>query len=365
MSCLLLPPLLRLISRWRQVTATLVALTLLNNAYAQPKAPLPFELRVIGGLAGLNQYTRNEEPFWTKELPRLSGGRFTADIVPFDRTGVPGGDVLRLIQLGVVPFGTIMLSSISAYYPQFAAPDLAGLNPDIATLKRNLAAFRPFLETELRLHYKIEVLAVYVYPAQVVFCKQPLSRLSDLAGRRVRVSAITQSDFIGALGATPVLTSFDQIKNGLLNNQLDCAITGTMSGNTVGLHELTTHVYSMPINWSLAIFGTNGAAWDAMPPDLRALLRHELPKLERNIWAESERESADGLACNRGAPSCSNGQRGHMTEVPPAAGDDKKRQDLFVNAVLPQWIKRCGATCADIWNRTIGPVQHITAPTPP
>ena len=216
----------------RQIAAFLLALTLWGTACAQGNAPKPYSLRIIGGLAGLNQYTRNEEPFWTKELPRLSGGRFTADIVPFDRTGVPGGDMLRLIQLGVVPFGTILLSSVAAYYPQFGAPDLAGLNPDMATLRRNLAAFRPFLETELRTHYNIEVLAIYVYPAQVVFCKQPLTKLSDLAGRRVRVSSITQADFMGALGATPVLTGFAQIKSNLAANQIDCAMTGTMSGNT-------------------------------------------------------------------------------------------------------------------------------------
>ncbi len=343
----------------------LLGLTLWGTAFAQAISLKPYALRIVGGLAGVHQYTRNEEPFWTKELPRLSGGRFTADIVPIDRTGVPGGDMIRLIQLGVVPFGTILLSSIAATYPQFGAPDLAGLNPDMGSLKRNLGAFRPFLEAELRTRYKIEMLAVYVYPAQVVFCKQPMTRLSDLAGRRVRVSSITQSDFIGALGATPVLTAFSQIKSSLTNNQIDCAITGTMSGNTVGLQELTTHVYSMPINWGLAVFGANTDAWGAMPADLRALLRNELPRLEKTIWTESEHETQEGIACNTGAASCTTGQRGQMTEVNPIDQDDKKRQDLFVNVVLKNWVKRCGAVCADVWNRTIGPVQNVQAPTPP
>eukprot|EP01034_Spumella_vulgaris_P030543 gene30543-37782_t len=44
-----------------------------------------YHLRVVGGLADLSQYTRREEPFWTRELPRLSGGRYIAEIVPFDR----------------------------------------------------------------------------------------------------------------------------------------------------------------------------------------------------------------------------------------------------------------------------------------
>ena len=350
---------------WRQVTALLVILSVWGGASAQEKTPVPYALRVIGGLAGLNQYTRNEQPFWTAELPRLSGGRFSATIVPFDRTGIPGGDMLRLIQLGVVPLGTILLSSVAAYYPQFGAPDLAGLNPDMASLKRNVAAFRPYLETQLRTRYKIEVLAVYVYPAQAVFCKQPLSQLSDLSGRRIRVSSITQADVMGGLGATPVLTGFAQVKGSLIANEIDCAVTGTMSGNTVGLHEITSHIYSLPISWGLAFFGANTDAWDAMPSDLKALLRQELPKLERTIWAESERETAEGLACNTGAPSCVRGRRGKMTEVPLTALDAKKSKELLIKVVLPQWVKRCGTPCVDLWNRTIGPVQNIAIPAPP
>lgn len=176
----------------------LAALCCLPQAGAQSAAATggstaaPYRLRIVGGLAGINQYTRQEEPFWSKELSRLSGGRFEAEIVPFDRAGVPGAEMLRLLQLGVVPFGTTLMSSFTAQYPEYTAPDLAGLNPDIATLKSTLTAFRPYLEKALRDQHGVEALAVYVYPAQVVFCKKPLRTLSDLAGRRTRVSSSTR-----------------------------------------------------------------------------------------------------------------------------------------------------------------------------
>ena len=34
---------------------------------------------------------------------------------------------LRLLQLGVVPFGTTLMSSFTAQYPEYTAPDLAAL----------------------------------------------------------------------------------------------------------------------------------------------------------------------------------------------------------------------------------------------
>ena len=322
------------------------------------------KLRVVGGLAGLNQYTRNEEPFWTKELPRLSAGKYGAEIVPFDRAGVPGPEMLRLIQLGVVPFGTALLSNVSAQYPEYAAPDLAGLNPDIASLKKTVAAFRPYLEKTLRDRHGVEVLAIYTYPAQVVFCKKPLAGLADLLGRRVRVASATQSDFVAALGGIPVLLGFAQILPNMASGNTECAITGSMSGNTLGLHEVTTYLHRLPVTWGLAIFGANQAAWTALPGDLRALLSREIPQLEAAIWLESERETAEGFACNRGLASCNAGRKGHLTEVPITPEDERLRRQILTSTILPKWVQRCNNRCAETWNQTIGSALGIMAPAP-
>jgi len=318
-------------------------------------------LRVVGGLAGISQYTKLEEPFWSHELERLSAGKYRANIVPFDRAGLPGADMLRFLQLGVVPFGTTLMSSFTSQYPEYTAPDLAGLNPDITTLKATLGAFRPYLEKALREQHGVEALAIYVYPAQVVFCKKPLRVLSDLSGRRVRVSSSTQADFVGALGGVPVLTSFSQIVPSLTAGNTECAITGTMSGNMLGLPTLTSHVHTLPVTWGLAIFGANQAAWAGLPADLRELLKRELPRLESAIWAESERETAEGLACNRGAPTCTGGTKGAMVVVPASPQDERSRQEILASTVLPRWVQRCGARCAQAWNQTIGPARGLLA----
>lgn len=334
-----------------------------EGCHAQiPSPPAALHLRIVGGLAGLNQYTRNEEPFWSRELARLSGGKYSAEIVPFDRAGVPGGDMLRLLQLGVMPFGTTLISALAQQSPQYAGIDLAGLSPNMTALKKNVAAFRPFLEKELRQRHNVEMLALYVYPAQVIFCNRPFSGLADLAGRHVRVSSSTQADFIGALGAIPVATGFGQIMANMRSGNTDCAITGTMSGHTLGLHQVTSHIHSMPITWGLAVFGANKTAWDALPPDLKALLSRELPKLETAIWLESERESAEGLACNTGSSPCKDTARGALLQVPATASDERLRQQVFDATVLPRWLARCGTACTDIWRQTIG--AHLTPAVP-
>ena len=342
--------------------------------HAQPAAPpasaaaasaavagggTPITLRIVGGIDGLNQFTRHEEPFWTRDLPRLSGGRLKANIVPFDRAGIRGQDTLRLMQLGVVPFGTALLSQ-SALDPLISAPDLAGLNPDFTSLKRHTSAFRPLLEKTLRERYGIELLAVYVYPAQILFCKNPMGSLAELAGRQVRTSSPTQSDWIEALGGKAVATPFAELAEGLRSGGIDCALTGGMSGYTIGLQQLTHHLFTMPVNWGMSIFGAHGPSWQALPADQRALLKQELARLEQAIWAEAERDTAEGVRCLTGAQACG-GPPGRMNARAPSPADDQRRRQILSGAVIARWVQRCGATCADAWNQSIGPAAGVEA----
>ncbi len=327
--------------------------------------PEVFRMRVVGGLAGLNQFTQWEEPFWTREVARLSNGRFAADIVPFDRAGIPAAEMLKLLQMGVVPFGTVLLSALSSQYPQYMAVDLAGLNTDMASLRTHMASFRPYLEQALREQHGVQVLAVYAYPAQVFFCTKALTGLGDLAGRRIRVSSNTQADFVTALGAVAVRIEFAKVAGAMARGALDCAITGTSSGNTIGLHRMSSHLYSMPLTWGLAVFGVNKDAWNSLPPDLRTLLQRELPRLETRIWSEAERETASGVACNSGAPSCPAAQRGQMVVVPVSAQDELLRQQILRTIVLPQWLRRCSVDCAQVWRQTMGQVRTTALPVLP
>jgi len=335
-----------------------------TTAFAQASgAEAPLRLRVVGGLANVNQFTRHEEPFWTRELPRLSNGRVSAEIVPFDRAGIRGQEVLRLVQLGAVPFGTALLSVSAAEDPELGAADLSVLNADMPALRKTAAAFRPYLERTLRERYGVELLALYTYPAQIVYCAKPFAGLADLAGRRVRTSNPSQSDVVEALGGVPVPIGFADIVPNIKSGNVECAITGTMSGNTIGLHEVTSTLHPMAFNWGLAAFVANGAAWRALPADVQALLKRELPKVEQAIWTESERETAEGIACDVGAAGCNAGRKGRMTEVKMSAADEKRRREIFASTVLPRWVQRCGNACAAMWNQTLAPATGFQAHT--
>lgn len=343
----------------RRAVLTLVCL-FASPALAQP-LPETTHLKIVGGLAGVSQYTRYEAPFWLERLPQLTDGRVIAEIAPFDRSGIRGSDMLHLMRLGVVPFGTVILSIAGADEPELTGSDLAGLNPDMQHLRRNVAAFRPIFTRILLERYDIEVLAVYTYPAQVLFCTRPLAGLADIAGRRVRASSVTQADMIEALGGIPVVIPFAETVSAIRRGTVECAVTGALSGNAIGLSDVTSHLHAMAFSWGISVFGAHRASWELLPESVRAPIRSGLAALEAEIWAAAEQETIEGLACNSGQGACSTGRRGNMRLIPVSRADEAERRRLLTGAILPRWIERCGEECAEAWNRHMAPAVGVRA----
>lgn len=347
------------------VIATVVAMLVPAGccALAQARAEEPVKLQIIGGLAGVTQYTQIEQPFWQSEIQALSGGRVTATIRPLDAGGLRNQEILQLMRLGVVSFGTALLSVVAGEEPELSAVDLPVLNPDVATLRRTVDAFREHLRRVLRERYEIELLGVYAYPAQVLFCAKPFKGLDDLAGRKVRTSSVGQSELMAAMGAVPVILPFAEIVSALRDGVADCAITGTLSGYEIGLPRVAVAVHAFAISWGVSIFGANATYWDALPADAREIIGKGVGQLEQRIWSQAEADTQRGLACNAGSANCSGKPERALTVVPALPADETRRR-LLAEVVLPRWFERCGEDCVSAWNTYLKPL-HAIAPRMP
>ena len=302
----------------------------------------------------------SEKPFWESEITERSGGRIVATIRPFDGGGLRGQEMLQLLRLGVVSYGNVLLSLVSADEPELDAPDLPFVSPDMERLRQTVGLYRQHMRDILEDRYDIVLLGIYVYPAQVIYCEDAFSGLDDLAGRKVRTSAVGQSDLMSELGAMPVIVPFANIVSALQSEVVDCAITGTLSGHEIGLGRITTHLHGMAINWGLSFFGANRAAFDSLPTDIQEEIRRGVADLEARIWEQAEVDTERGIACNTGTEACSDLEKGTMTLV-SAPADVARRMDLLRDVVLPRWIDRCGQACVDAWNDHLAGATGVQA----
>jgi TRAP-type C4-dicarboxylate transport system substrate-binding protein len=341
------------------VRVRLFALLLLAALPARAQDLPSVHLKVVGGLGETVQFKKFEEPFWDKELAANSGGRITAEVTPWDQFGIKGPELLQFTRLGAIVVSTVSLSQIASEDPEAAAVDLAGLNPDIPTLRRSIKAYLPTLREVYRSRYGLELLAIWSYPAQVLFCNRPIRDLADLNGVNVRVASAMHSDFVEGLGGVGVTIPFDELTDSLRKHVADCAITGAMSGYRLGLYKVTTHVDATTVSWGPYVLFANHAAWQRFDPSVRDFLTAQIDKLGDELWQAADRETQEGMACLTGG-TCNAGPAAHMTLVPTTDEDRTLVRKSFMDTVSPRWSERCGAVCVANWNATIGRVFHLT-----
>jgi TRAP-type C4-dicarboxylate transport system substrate-binding protein len=317
-------------------------------------------LSVIGAIGIHPQYLQYEKPFWTDQIKADSNGKVTATIKPWTEMGLKGPEVLHLVQRGNFQIGTVNLPYNAGESATVEGHDLPGLAPTIDDLKAVTAAWRKPLSDNLEQRFGVKVLALFSYSAQVLYCRDKFESLSDLKGRKVRVSGAAQANFVQALGGNGINVNFGEVLQALDRGVVDCAITGAYSGYSAKWYEASKYISPLAVNWGVQAVVANLEAWNKLDPKVQQFLLKEIKTLEDRVVDLAARETQTGIACNTDGP-CESGKPGGMKLVKPTAEDSKTLKSVLEKAVLPDFAKRCGADCTSTWNATVGKVVKIQA----
>ncbi|MGQ0664642.1 MAG: TRAP transporter substrate-binding protein [Pseudomonadota bacterium] len=320
----------------------------------------PLQLNVIGLQSHLNSYKTGEKPFWEERIPRESKGAVTARLTAQDVHGLKGTEILRLMKLGVVDFSSGVITYMSGDNAEFEGIDLAGLSPNMPTTRKLADAYRPFLARIMEKEYGAKLLMLFPSPPQVFWCRMPIVGADDLKGKKVRVFNKSMSDLVTGLGATSVTMPFGEVTPSLQRGVIDCAITGTLSGNTNKLHEVTSHMYPLYAGWAMHFHAASLRIWDRLDSKLQDFLAKQLDWLNERMWSVVAEEEQDGINCSIGKGECKYGYKGSMTLVNVSDADRDKAKKILQSTIMPDWAKRCGAACVAEWNGTIGKIVGMT-----
>jgi TRAP-type C4-dicarboxylate transport system substrate-binding protein len=315
---------------------------------------------------GLNSKTiisfGDEVPFWTETIPEASGGKITVEFSPIDLAGIKDPQIMRMTTLGVTDFAGGDISKMAGDDPVFEGCDLAGLALDVETAYAACSAWAPVMGRVMEEKFNTKLLGTGTNPPQVFWCREELSGLDDLKGRKIRVFNKTMADFINAVGGTTVSLPFAEVVPALQRGVVDCAVTGTLSGNTAGWPEVSDYLYPMYMGWSITYESANLDKWNSFPPELQDFFTEQFQALEKKMWKTAAKAQADAENCNFGKEPCEFGKMAEMTPVPVSDADREKHKELMQNVVLVEWAKRCGKDCAAEWNDTVGKAVGLQIP---
>lgn len=348
--------------KFKVLAAGLMALPLM--ATAVPAQDLPATRVTVLGNIGITTQSRTiEAPFWNQQVRELSGGRITANFRPWSEAGLRGPEVFRILARGQANIASAQLGHHAGDAAINDGSDLAGLTGSMEEFRRVTDAFRPVMNQFYERQLGLVPITYQSYQSQVLYCRNAISGLADLRGRRVRTSGASQGDFVAYFGGTPVDVAFGETQQALAQGTIDCAITGTLSGYVAKWYEAAKYIYTLPVNYGSGATVANGQWWRGLNPAVRDFLTRELRKVEDRMWALNFEEDAMGIACNTQGP-CPLGAPGGMTRVDPTPADTEARRRAALERVLPNWARRCGAECVQQWNDTVGKLVGLQARIP-
>jgi TRAP-type C4-dicarboxylate transport system substrate-binding protein len=342
-----------------RLTLAAAAFALALPAAAQTLPPTQFN--VVGSIGNLSMYTAREAPFWNERIPQVSNGAIRVTARPFTELGMRGPEIFRLVSTGTLQFASTVLNYNSGEVPMNEAADLVGLFASVEELQKGADAIRTEYARFLEQRHGIRLLGFGTYQAQVIYCRDAFTQVSDLRGRKVRASGASQQAFVNFLGGSPVTIAFAEVQPALASGVVDCAITGALSGYRSRWHEAAKFISPMPVNFGLVAHLANLRWWNSLDAGVRALLERELRGLEDAIFEQAKTETATGIACNTGTAPCPEGAPASMRLVPLTEADEALRKRAFAEAILPAFAQRCGADCVRIWNETVGKLVGATA----
>jgi TRAP-type C4-dicarboxylate transport system substrate-binding protein len=321
----------------------------------------PTTLKVVGSWDFLAQYRDFELPFWQKTIPQLTNGAVKAEVTAFNTMGLKGTEIVRLMKLGMIDFGTTVLAYGAEADIETEGIDLAGLNDTVERARAVAAAYLPVLDEFFQKKHGIKVLAIWPYPAQVIYCKTEIKDLADLKGRKIRVGTRPVAEFVEAMGGVALNIPFGDAHAALKAGAAHCGVTGALPGNSAKWYEVTQFIYPLPLGWSMSMQAVTLATWNGLDARVKAVLSAEISTLSTAIWARADLETNDGLNCNTGQGTCTLGTRAGMTLTRISDTDRDLLQQILRSVVVKRWAQRCSAACVDQWNATVGKVVNIRA----
>lgn len=331
-------------------------------AAAAPVSAQDVSARVLGWYGNQPQSTELVRPFWEK-IDQSENG-LSVEFRTMDEIGLTGFEALRSLQSGAFDIESFQISFIGGEDSVLQGVDIPGLAFNFDELEEIVDVYKPVIEEQLGEKYDARLLAAWPFPFQIMFCKGDVQNMSDIEGKKVRVSGILTAELVEQLGGAAVTLAGPEVYQGLMQGVVDCAVTGSQFGNSNDWFEVTDTQIDMPIGGAgLVLTVARNEFWNALSDEQKTSLTEQVGKLEADLWEMAREGHDDGIRCNTGQAPCA-GKMGDMTLVEPSAADVSLIKEKLEENVLPLWSEDCSNAaedCLQNWNETIGQTVGLEA----
>jgi TRAP-type C4-dicarboxylate transport system substrate-binding protein len=211
---------------------------------------------------------------WTKRVEEASGGRLKFELYPAMQLGGAPPDLYDQAKDGVVDLIWTVLGYTPGRFPKSEVFEL----PFVVTKgEPTSVAFQEYVEANSIDEFAgVKLICVHGHGPGLIHSKDPVTKLEDLQGMKIRGGSRVINDMLTRLGAEPIGMPVPQVPEALS--------TGVISGTTVPwevtpslrlaelVHNHTGFTGKHGLYTQTFAFTMNQAAYDGLADDLKAII---------------------------------------------------------------------------------------------
>lgn len=282
-----------------------------------------------------------------EELPKRTNGRIALSITTLPELGLSGFELLRVLKANLVDMADVTTAYVSGDFPLIEGANLPGINTNSDQVRRAYDAWTPRAIVPHEDLMGGKVISHWNINGQFLVSKFPINSLDDLKGKKIRVYAKSQADFLSALGAQPVNMAFSEVYTALERGTVDGAVSGPDAIPGLRLYEVAKYVSDLQLGGSPGHLVVSRKSWDALPADLKKVIEDMRVDLTNVGWEAGKVNDKDGLdvAVKQG-----------MIVTVPAKPEWRDQLARAGREAVKQWAARVGPQGVADFNAVLSPI---------
>jgi TRAP-type C4-dicarboxylate transport system substrate-binding protein len=201
---------------------------------------------------------------------------------------VPPAQMATAVREGRVDLSAALHTYLAADEPRMGIFNLPGLINDIKEYKQVCDAF--WCEDTRRIwkeKWGAIVLAEGAWCTQQLFSKDPIRKVADFKGKRLRVHNPQTAEVVNALGGKPVAMPTTEIFPALERGVIDGLFISTCVGGALEFWRIAKNVQNWslgPINgWAILV---NPESWQKLPADVQKQVRGAMDAVQQEAFGK-------------------------------------------------------------------------------
>jgi TRAP-type C4-dicarboxylate transport system substrate-binding protein len=288
-----------------------------------------------------------------EELAKRTNGRLKLDTVSFPELGMTGAELIRVLNAGILDAGEVVTGYVSGEVPIIEGAQMVGVYKDIPEAQRAYEAWLPKVVEPLSNKVGGKPISSFGFTSQFLWSKLPINSLADLKGKKIRIFAKAQSDYLTALGATTASIPLAELYSALQRGVVDGCITGPEVAAGAKYHEVVGHVTDLLMGPGAGFLVVSNKAWNGLPPDIKKEVEAIIPRLRELSWELTTKDDKEHLATVS--------KDGIKMQIPPKPEWVPQLKKIAQDVVVPNWVKRAGPGAAEAFNEAIAPIVGFKA----